>query len=132
MLTGRCECGTVRFRSEGPIADLSHCHCSMCRRLHGAAFVTWAGVPKSGFSYQTGEDAVSLYASSDAIDRLFCSRCGSSFMCDFKAEPDRLYLAMGNLDGNPESPPAYHFFVGSKAPWITIGDELVQWEEWPH
>ena len=28
-------------------SDFSHCHCSQCRRLHGAAFASFAGVPRS-------------------------------------------------------------------------------------
>jgi len=46
-------------------------------------------------------------------------------------EPELIYMAMGNLDGNPECPPGYHFFVGSKADRIEICDGLPQWEEWP-
>lgn len=43
MITGRCECGRVRYEVDGDITDFSHCHCSQCRRLHSAA----AGRPTS-------------------------------------------------------------------------------------
>ena len=131
MISGRCECGRVRFEADAPIQDFSHCHCSMCRRLHGAAFASWAGIPKNSFRYVSGEDSVSVYSSSGSLDRKFCSNCGSSFRSDMKDEPEVVYLAMGNLDGDPERPPGYHFFVASKAPWIDIGDGLPQWDEWP-
>ena len=36
MITGRCECGRVKYQVNGEINDFSHCHCSQCRRLHGA------------------------------------------------------------------------------------------------
>ena len=55
MFEGRCECGAVRYRVDGPIHDFSHCHCSQCRRLHGAAFATFAGVKLEEFSYKAGE-----------------------------------------------------------------------------
>lgn len=131
MITGRCECGRVRYEANAAIEDFNHCHCSMCRRLHGAAFASWGGLLKESFRYVSGETDVRVYASTDAIDRMFCTHCGSSFLSDFKAEPDRLYVAMGTVDGDPECPPGYHFFVGSKAPWIEIGDGLPQWQEWP-
>jgi hypothetical protein len=67
MFEGRCECGVVRCRVDGPITDYSHCHCSQCRRLHG--------------------------------------------------EPSR--------------PPAYHIFVGSRAPWHKITDTAPQYDEYP-
>lgn len=131
MITGRCECGRVRYAADGPIEDFSHCHCSQCRRLHGAAFVSWAGVRLAGFRYLGGEENVRHYASSKNIDRAFCGNCGSRLGAVMKTEPDIIYLAMGTVDDDPELPPGYHFFVGSKAPWIDIADGLPQHQEWP-
>ena len=70
MLTGRCECARVKYRVEGSIHDFSHCHCSQCRRLHGAAFASFGGVAKSDFSYLSGESDLASYASSDSHSRL--------------------------------------------------------------
>ena len=131
MLTGSCQCGEVRFEAAGPVEDFSHCHCSICRKIHGAAFVSWGGVPRAGFRYLAGEEALTLYSSSDAIDRYFCSCCGSQLLCDFKAEPDMLYLALGALDGDPELPDGYHFFTNDQVPWLNIADGLPQHPEWP-
>jgi hypothetical protein len=55
MITGHCECGSVRFEVAGDIEDFSHCHCSQCRRLHGAAYATFAGVVRRHFHYLSGE-----------------------------------------------------------------------------
>ena len=38
---GGCLCGKVRYQIKGRLFDASHCHCSMCRRQHGAAFATY-------------------------------------------------------------------------------------------
>jgi len=48
-----------------------------------------------------------------------------------REEPQEAYLTMGTVDGNPDLPPGYHFFVASKAPWIEINDGLPQYDEWP-
>ena len=42
MLSGHCECGRIRYQVDTGIKDFSHCHCSQCRRLHGAAYATFA------------------------------------------------------------------------------------------
>ena len=42
MITGRCQCAAVAWRLDGEITFISHCHCSICRRIHGAAFGTFA------------------------------------------------------------------------------------------
>lgn len=131
MITGHCECGRVRYQADGPVNDFSHCHCSICRRLHGAAIVSWAGVDAAGFRVVEGDDAVQVYASSENIDRHFCRHCGSQLWGVMHTEGDQVYIALGTVDGAPELPPGYHFFVDSKAPWIEIGDDLPQHPGWP-
>jgi len=128
MISGRCECGRIRYMVDSEIADFSHCHCSQCRRLHGAAYATFAGVARNKFHYVSGEADVKAYASSAANDRIFCAECGSNIVVVAKAEPDVLYVCMGTVDGNPAHPPGYHAFVGSKAAWHEITDDLEQFD----
>lgn len=129
MFKGRCECGNVTFEVDGDITDFSHCHCSQCRRLHGAAYATFAGVKNEDFRYTRSGDSLGSYASSASHKRLFCSNCGSNIGVQLTDEPDMLYLSMGAVDGDPPRPDAYHIFVGSKAPWHTILDTAPQFEE---
>ena len=131
MMTGHCECRRVRFEIDGEINDFSHCHCSQCRRLHGAAFATFAGVARSDFRYLTGESDVTTYTSSDTHQRVFCSICGSNVLVGLKSEPETYYVSMSMIDGDPPRPPAYHIFVGSKAPWHEITDDLPQHDAFP-
>ena len=131
MISGHCECKRVRFEVDGEINDFSHCHCSQCRRLHGAAFATFAGVVRDQFRYVSGENDTSTYASSDSHRRVFCSTCGSNILVALDDEPDALYLSMSAIEGDPSCPPGYHIFVGSKAPWHEIGDGLAQHDTWP-
>ena len=127
MISGHCECGRVRFEVDGEIEDFSHCHCSQCRRLHGAAYATFAGVSRRSFRYVSGEDDLRIYASSATNDRYFCGVCGSPILVDARDEPDFLYLSMSALEGNPPHPNGYHAYVGSKAPWHEITDTLEQY-----
>ena len=108
MMKGYCECRRVQFEVDGEIEDFSHCHCSQCRRLHGAAFATFAGVPKASFRYLSGEDEITHYASSADHDRTFCRVCGSNIYVALDAEPESLYLSMSTLEGDPPRPSGYH------------------------
>ena len=129
MINGHCECGRVQFEVDGDIQDFSHCHCSQCRRLHGAAYATFAGVSRGKFNYLSGEDDLKTYASSADHERVFCSNCGSNILVSLDNDPDALYLSMSAIDGDPPRPTGYHIYVASKAPWHEIVDDLKQFEE---
>ena len=129
MLNGHCECGRISFVIDGEINQLSHCHCSQCRRLHGAAYGTFARVIKKQFQYLSGTNDIKEYASSSDLKRFFCSNCGSNIMVTVNDEPEQLYLAMGIIDGDPITPEPFHIFVSSKAPWHSINDNAAQFDE---
>ena len=131
MITGRCECGKVTYQVDGEIHDYSHCHCSQCRRLHGAAFASFGGVARRDFSYLTGESEVKSYASSHDHDRRFCGHCGSNILVALLDEPDDFYLSMGSIDGDPKLPGEYHIFVGSRAPWYKANDDAPKYDTLP-
>lgn len=131
MIHGHCECGRVQYEVDGDINDFSHCHCSQCRRLHGAVFATFAGVASDQFRYISGEDDIKSYASSDSHARVFCGNCGSNILVALDQEPESLYLSMSAIEGDPPHPPGYHIYVGSKAAWYEINDDLAQYETEP-
>ncbi len=129
-IAGQCLCGTVRWELAAPPVMMLHCHCSMCRKTHGSAFVTYAVAPLASFRHAAGTEGIVQYRSSSQALRPFCRRCGS-------ATPwldERSCFAIcpaGNLDGELGLKPQLHMFVGSKAPWHTITDELPQFPEYP-
>jgi len=130
LLHGHCECERVSFIVDGNIEQLSHCHCSQCRRLHGAAYGSYARVAKQKFQYLTGANELKNYASSEGSTRVFCTHCGSNIMVIVADEPKELFLAMGVIDGDPILPDdCHHIFVDSKAPWHNITDDLPQYDE---
>lgn len=123
--TGSCLCGVVRYRIDAPINAVSHCHCKMCRKAHGAAFASYAGVPLDAFHLLSGKDQLGVYHSSEHVTRTFCIRCGSNLQFVDNREHE-LGVAVGTLD-SPLLPPAQsHIYVGSKADWYEIADDLPQ------
>ena len=131
MIKGHCECNSVSYEADCEILEFSHCHCSQCRRLHGAAFATFASVETDKFRYLSGEEEIKQYASSDDLKRVFCGNCSSNILVSLNDFPEILYLSMGAIDGNPTHPEAYHIYVGSKAPWHEITDDFMQYDEAP-
>ena len=124
MIRGSCLCKAVQFEIHGKIARASHCHCSMCRKAHGAAFGTYAAAKAEDFRVVTGEDLITRYRSSPGIVRTFCARCGSTLQWLRESKPEMVDVALGVLDDDPGVRPAYHIYVDSKAPWYEITDAL--------
>ena len=126
MLRGSCLCGTVRFEICGPLGRVSHCHCSMCRKAHGAAFGTYGRVETPAFRLLSGDAEIGSYHSSPDVRRTFCRRCGSTLQFMRVSKPDHFWLALGTLDDDPGVRPSLHIYVDSKAPWFEITDGLPQ------
>ena len=130
-IQGGCLCGDVRFEIDGPLTGASNCHCSMCRKAHGAAFGTYALVKATDFRIVSGADRITRYRSSPGVLRTFCSRCGSTLQWLRESKPDIVDIALGVIDGDPGVRPSSHIYVGSKAPWHDITDGLPQYEASP-
>jgi len=128
MPKGSCLCGSVIYETSGPLEGIDHCHCSMCRRSHGAAFATYGRVAKADYRVLSGADHLKRYDSSDTVARSFCDHCGSSLLFEHAAMPDHNFVPVGTLDDDPGARPEAHIFVGSKADWVEIADDLPQYE----
>ena len=128
-IKGGCLCGKVRYEIAGRLFDASHCHCSMCRRHHGAAFATYADFEPEDFKWVAGEELVKEYAPSPEGGWCFCSECGSSLAGT--VEGKITCITLGTVEGDPGIEPESHIFVGSKAGWDEINDDIPQFDEWP-
>jgi len=121
---GSCLCGAVRFTVELPALFCAHCHCSMCRRNHGAGFVTWFAVPPDRFAMDAGRDRVVRYRSSEHGTRSFCGVCGSSLLCESSEHPDRIDVVLANMDDPIGREPEFHVWFSDRVPWVSTGDSL--------
>jgi hypothetical protein len=130
MAQGSCFCATVRYEASGPFSSMMSCHCSMCRKHHGSAFATYVSSPIDRFRWLSGEDALLEYKSSVQGTRTSCRVCGSAVPMRLPACSLAL-LPAGPLEGDLGIKPQAHMFVGSKAPWYTITDDLPQHDEYP-
>ena len=127
-LTGKCMCGAVEYEVADEFDYASNCHCSVCRRATGAAFKSFAGIPREKLRVAKGEDSLMLFG--DALNNdTRCKICGS-FLYSIVREGAYAHIAMGTLVDAPTIRPTEHIFVGSKAPWFEITDDLPQYEEY--
>ncbi len=128
MLEGRCECGAVRYRVADEFKYAANCHCSNCRAATGSAFKPFAGIERSKLEVATGDDLLLIWGD-DEGNHTRCAACGS-LLYSVVRDGDWVHVALGSLTDAPSIRPAEHIFVGSKAPWFEITDDLPQHEEY--
>lgn len=117
LSSGACQCGLVRFSVTLPSKWVAHCHCRMCQRAHGAAFVTWLGVDSEAARIDDPQAALRWYPSSPGAERGFCSRCGSPLFFRSARWPGELHVARAQLEGEIDRPPQAHVFWDSHVDW---------------
>jgi len=126
-LRGKCLCGVVQYDVDDEFRYALNCHCSKCRRATGAAFKSFAGIERSKLRITQGSDSLMIFGDENAHD-VRCNKCGS-FLYSVVRYGEYVHVTLGTLVDAPSIRPTAHIFVGSKAPWHTITDELPQHAE---
>jgi len=130
-LTGKCLCGAIAYEINGELGPIVNCHCSKCRRWHGAAFRTRCTVESKNFKWTRGEEHLSKYHSSETVVKTFCKICGSNLISMYDDRPEIIGLPIGGLEQDPGQRPLMNIYVKYKAPWYEITDGLPQHDEEP-
>jgi hypothetical protein len=124
-LSGKCLCGKVRYVAPDEFVYAAICHCSNCRRATGSAFKPFAGIEHEKLRIASGHGDIMKFGGERAHD-VHCKHCGSLL---YSVVGAFVHVTMGTLVDAPSIRPAAHIFVGSKAPWYTIHDDLPQYQE---
>ncbi len=127
MLSGKCRCGAVRYEVSDEFLYAMNCHCSECRAATGSAFKAFAGIEREKLTITEGLGDIAVFGEDDLNDTR-CRACGS-FLFSVVRDGAYVHVAMGSLVDAPAIRPTRHIFVGSKAPWFEITDDLPQFEE---
>lgn len=125
---GSCLCGAVKYQLLSRPKALSHCHCSQCRKSHGAAFASYGSVLRSDLRIVQGAGSLQSYRSSESVLRQFCGQCGSSLFWsrDQGEHADWISIALGTLDTPFTADKQKHIQVAFKASWYEIQDNWPQ------
>jgi hypothetical protein len=123
-LTGKCLCGAVSYAVADEFRYAANCHCSNCRRATGSAFKPFAGIESDKLRVTGGADKIMIFGDKNNHDA-HCGLCGSLLYSTVR-DGAFAHVAMGTLVDDPTIRPTEHIFVGSKATWFTITDDLPQ------
>ena len=120
---GGCLCGAVRFRAEGEPINVRICHCRNCQKAMGSPFFARALFDQKALTV-AGETA--CYASSEALDRVFCRICGTRLFA-WRKKPAVAGVALAAFDDRNAFAPTDHIWVTEKMDWVALDDGLPQY-----
>ena len=132
-LTGRCQCGAVRYEIGALPRAVYVCHCSQCRRQSASAF---------GISVLIGPEDVRLLRGNPSLfskrtDRggrkegYFCADCGTRLWHISSDDPETVSVKGGSLDEPPDLSAVPHIWTSMKLPGVIIPPGAEQFREEP-
>ena len=124
-LNGRCACGNIEYSVEDAFEYALNCHCSGCRRSTGSAFKPFAGIRAERLDMPAEAAGHLLVVGKGPNQDVRCAACGS-LLYSVVRERTYVHVALGTLIDEPSIRPSAHIFVGSRAPWFSITDDLPQ------
>ena len=124
-LAGACLCGAVRYRVADEFKYAVNCHCSDCRKATGSAFKPFAGIARAKLRLTRGARRLLIYGDARANHDVHCQVCGS-LLYSVVGQGATVHVTLGTLVDDPGIRPTAHIFVGDKAPWDQITDNLPQ------
>lgn len=126
QVNGSCLCGSVAFLADLPSKWCAHCHCSICRKAHGAGYVTWVGFETAQVNFVQGEKKLTWYESSPGAQRGFCPQCGSTLFFRSERWAGELHIALGCLNDPIDRQPQANVFFDKHVNWMPIDTSLKQ------
>jgi hypothetical protein len=116
MIEGGCFCKRIRYAIDDGEYLTANCHCTMCRRVHAAPYVTWLVVPVDKFRYT--RDTPQRLESSAAGARYFCVGCGTHIGCVNTSHPEVIDVTLGSLDSPERFEPSLDVYADTKLAWV--------------
>ncbi|QIT54477.1 GFA family protein [Aquisalimonas sp. 2447] len=120
-LRGGCQCGAVKFELHSWPTKPHVCHCRMCQKASGAPFMAFAELPLTDIVWTRLQP--SWFRSSEAVERGFCSACGTSLHFRYVGG-DRIDIALACLYRPNLIVPEEQVGCEGRLPWLDVLEAL--------
>ena len=98
----------------------------MCRKAHGAGYVTWVGFEQDQVKFSGDNTQLEWYESSTGAQRGFCKCCGSSLFFRSKQWAGELHIALGSINAAIDREPQANVYFDKHVDWMPIDNSLKQ------
>lgn len=93
---GGCLCGAARYEIDVSNHETGNCHCRLCQKHTGSAFLTVTNVSLNKFRWISKPQGECR--SSAAVVRRFCEGCGTPLTWESLDYPNIANVGLGTLD----------------------------------
>jgi hypothetical protein len=124
LASGACLCGALRFHAPLPPLWVAHCHCTLCQKNAGAAFVTWAGFDAQSVQIQDTKPSLKWFSATENALRGFCTECGTTVFFKSARWPGELHITVVNFEPALEYMPQANVYWESRQAWLEHCSEL--------
>ena len=91
---GQCLCEEIQYAVDGPLRDITNCHCTRCRRSTGH-FMAATSAKREDIQIQG--DTLKWYEPVEGTEYGFCGNCGSTLFWRTTRYPRFMSIAAGTL-----------------------------------
>jgi hypothetical protein len=116
---GRCLCKAVSISTTNMSNLVGACHCNMCRKWGGGAFL---GVECGSDVSFEGEENIGVYQSSEWAERGFCQKCGSHLFYKLK-QNNQYFMPVGLFDNSQGLIFEHQVFIEEKPEYYSFANE---------
>ncbi|MDH3668198.1 MAG: GFA family protein [Paracoccaceae bacterium] len=121
IINGQCLCGAVRFHGTPvPQRGVGVCHCGQCRRWGGGG--PFMAVRMEGGVTFDADETLVWYRSSDAGERGFCGKCGSSLFWRALGAGNDVAINVSTLPEDHGQQIFEHIWVDDQPGWYDFAD----------
>ena len=107
---GSCLCGAASFTAKKISKEVGACHCSMCRKWGGAAYLA---VDCGDDVVFDAESSIATYDSSEWAERGFCYKCGSHLFYRMKQNQQHI-MPVGLFNDDDQFVFDHQIFIDEK------------------
>ncbi|MGA1600500.1 MAG: GFA family protein [bacterium] len=130
QLSGGCSCGAICYRLLASPMFTHACHCSLCQKLTGSAFIVNTMIEGRHFRLDSGRlKRFAGPSGSNQQHALYrCEACGDPIVSYYGGSERIAVVKVGTLDDPQALPPQAHVYVSSKLDWVVLSENVPQFE----
>lgn len=128
-ISGSCSCGAIQFHMKDQVWNIVNCHCSICRKLTGAAFTTYIAAPENDYFINQGQEHLAIWKKPQStMQKHFCRLCGSPMYNTNPKYGNIKIVYMGTLEKGHPLRPKINIYCNDQLKWL---NDLFEIENFP-